>query len=237
MNKLSFGINKNYLKNFKNKKNLISNLLQIALISEQIGINSITINLSKNYKYIKKYINILKKIIQIYINFEIEIYDEILNTILKIKPKSCYLFSKKKNEITKEGGLNIINKFEEISIIVNLLNNNNIEAFLFIDPNLNQIDAAINTGTKYIKLNTNMYSLANNNLEKMFQFNKIKKSVIYAKKKGLIVNVGYGLNYENIKKLSKIKQINEFNISNSILNKGLFIGLKKAIKKILLLIN
>ncbi|WGS66310.1 pyridoxine 5'-phosphate synthase [Enterobacteriaceae bacterium ET-AT1-13] len=233
MNKLSFNINVN--ENLINKKNLFLDLLRIIFIVKKTNVNSITLYIKKNHIF-EIDINIFKKIIKNYINLKIEIFDEMLDIILKIKPKiCCFILKKKKNNYKKS--LNIIKNFNKISIAVNLLNYNKIQTSLFINPDLYQIDAAINTGVKYIELNTIMYSKSKNNLEKKFQLNKIKKSVIYAKKKGLIVNVGNNLNYDNIKKLSKINQINEFNIGNSIIKEGIYQGLNKAIKKMLLLIN
>ncbi|XZR52880.1 MAG: pyridoxine 5'-phosphate synthase [Enterobacteriaceae bacterium] len=238
MNKLSLNINNNYVKNFDKKKKFLMNLIKIIFISKQSGINNITINLKKNDKYInEKNINILKKIIQIYINIKTKISDEILDIILKIKPQYCFFILDEKTKISKIYKLKIIKKINEISIVVNLLNNNGIKVSLFIDPDLGQIDAVFNTAIKYIEINTKFYSSSKNNLEKKFQLNKIKKSIIYAKKRGLIVNLGNGLNYENIKNLIKIKQINKINIGNAIFNESMILGLKKSIKKMLLFIN
>ncbi|WMC20340.1 MAG: pyridoxine 5'-phosphate synthase [Enterobacteriaceae bacterium PSpyr] len=226
-------ININYIKFLNDIKDI--NIIKTALILKQEKINSIKITFKKNYKINKKKIIILKKIIKTNFNFNIKISDEILNFIIKIKPKYCCLIPE--NKIVIDNDLNIIKYINKISLLTNLLNNNGIKVSVFINPDLNQIDAAINAGCNSIELNTKIYSLSTNSLEKKYNFNKIKKAAYYANKKGLIVNVVCGINYDNIKKISKIKEINEININYSIINSSIIIGLKKAIKNILLLIN
>ncbi|WMC19747.1 MAG: pyridoxine 5'-phosphate synthase [Enterobacteriaceae bacterium PC38] len=221
------------LNNIKN--DVILNIIKTAIIIKQEKINNVTITFRKEYKINKINIIILKKIIQPNINFGIKISDEILNFIIKIKPKYCCIIPE--NKIIIKNGLNIIKKIDKISLLNNLLNSNGINVSVFINPDLNQIDAAINAGCNSIELNTKLYSLSKNNLEKKYNFNKIKNAAYYANKKGLKVNLGCGINYNNIKNLSKIKEINEINIGYSIINNSIMFGLSKAIKEMLLLIN
>ncbi|XZR53096.1 MAG: pyridoxine 5'-phosphate synthase [Enterobacteriaceae bacterium] len=239
MNKLFLGVDINYIEILKQiTKPLYLNLIKIALIAEQAGANSITIHIKKkNININQKDIIILKKNIKININLKMPISDENLDFALKIKPKCCCFISEIKNKIVSKKSLNVIKKINEISLAVNLLHNNEIKTSLFIKPDLDQIDAAINIGSDYIELNTGIYSASKKTIDKKFNFNKIKMAAYYAKKKGLLVNAGHGLNYYNIKTISKIKQINELNVGISIFSKSNILGLYKSIKKIILLIK
>ncbi|BFI91144.1 hypothetical protein SSAmo_1350 [Enterobacterales bacterium endosymbiont of Anomoneura mori] len=206
----------------KKKKNFFNDLIKLIFILKQSGIDSITINLLNYYEIINiEYIKFLKKIIKINIRIKINIDDKILDIILYLKPKYCCLILNK----------SIKKKINEISLAVNLIKNNNINVSLLIEPNLYQVDTAVNIGIKCVEINTNTYSVSKNIYEKKYNFNKLKKTSIYSKKKDLKIILGNGINYKNIKQIIKIKQINEIIIGYSIINKSFFIGLKKALKK------
>ena len=206
--------------------------VEIAKKAIKFGADSITIHLREDRRHIKD--KDLKKLIKskIPINLEIAANDEMLKIALKTKPKFVCLVPEKRKEITTEGGINISKNFKIIKKIVKKLNYKKIRTSLFINPNFKDIKLSIKTGCKCIELHTgkisNKIKLKKNYF---FEFKKIKRCANYAKKIGLEVHAGHGIDFKTASILSKIKDIKEFNIGHFIIGESILLGLKNVIKK------
>ena len=207
--------------------------LRAALVAEKSGADSVTIHLREDRRHIRDYdLKNIKKKLNIPINLEIAPTKQMFKIALKYKPKYVCIVPEKRQEITTEGGLNIIKKKKFIQNMIKIFNKRKIRVSLFIEPKISDINLSKELGANCIELHTGSYCKAFNNKKNIkSEFNKIKKSANYAKKNFLEVHAGHGLTYKSVRKVAKINSISEFNIGHSIISESIFIGLKKTIQK------
>jgi pyridoxine 5-phosphate synthase len=170
-----------------------------------------------------------------HLNLELAITSEMIEIACDLKPQDCCFVPEKREELTTEGGLDVIGQFDFIKDAYEQLANSKIRVSLFIDPDFNQIDAALETGVPVIELHTGAYADAPMEREEL-ELKKIIDSAKYASEKGLIVHAGHGLNYENVVPVAKINEIIELNIGHSIISYASIVGLKRAIQEMIKLI-
>lgn len=208
-----------------------------ALICEEAGANSIVAHLREDRRHIKERdLFILKKIIKTRLNLEMSTADTIVQIACLIKPDQATLVPEKRKELTTEGGLDVINNFHKIKGAAKLLQKNNITVSLFIDPEKKQIDAAKKMGIEMLEFHTGRYANAKNKKEQEKYFRQIVSVVNYALKKGIVVNAGHGLDYNNVTRIAKIRGIDELNIGYSIICRAVLVGLKQAVSEMKALI-
>lgn len=212
--------------------------VQAAFIAEQAGADSITIHLREDRRHIKdRDIYILKETIQTNLNFEMAITNEMIKIACLLKPNLCCLVPENRNEITTEGGLDVISQFKKLKDVIQKLQDSNILVSLFIDPDEKQIDASIDLGANYIEIHTGFYSNFKSILKRNIELSRISTSASYAKIHGLKVNAGHGLNYHNIIPIASLKEIYEINIGHSIISRAVINGLSDAVKEMKKLIK
>ena len=196
------------------------------------GADSITIHLREDRRHIKDIDlkNISKS--KIPLNLEMAANDQMLKIALKYKPNFICLVPENRKEITTEGGINILKNLSKIKKIIKTLNQNKIRTSLFINPNLNDIKLSKQVNSKCVELHTGKLSdLIKLKKNYSNEYIKIKKCAKYAKSIGLEVHAGHGMDYNTTSLLSKIKDIEEFNIGHFIIGESIFAGLNKIIKK------
>ena len=202
-----------------------------AKFAKKVGADSITIHLREDRRHIKdidaKKICSVKNLL---VNLEISIRDEIVKNALKIKPNFICLVPENRKEITTEGGLDLKRNEKKIKKIIKLFKKNNIRTSLFINPTQTDVLMSRNFGADCVELHTGKFA----NLVKLKkdikkEFYRIKKSSKFAKKIGLEVHAGHGLDFKSTKYLCKIKEIKEFNIGHFIIGESIFFGLKKVL--------
>ncbi|MDD5476950.1 MAG: pyridoxine 5'-phosphate synthase [Candidatus Omnitrophica bacterium] len=209
-----------------------------AFLCEEAGADSIVAHLREDRRHIQdEDIRLLRKKIRTKLNLEMSIAPQILKIACKIKPYQATLVPENRKELTTEGGLDVIGNLKKITSALKKLKNCGIRVSLFIDPDKDQVDAAKKSGAKIIELHTGGYADAKKIKRKRKLLNQIKNTVKYAKAKGLIVNAGHGLDYANVTNIAKIKGIEELNIGYSLICKGLYVGLFKAVKEMRRLIK
>lgn len=210
--------------------------VQGALIAEQAGADGITLHLREDRRHIQDAdVYRLAKLLTTRMNLEMAVTDEMLAIALDVKPAWVCLVPEKRQELTTEGGLDVIGNHEKIANVINSLQQNGTKVSLFIDPNLAQIDKSIELGANAIEIHTGAYAefwLENNQQKIHDELNRIKQSVSYAKAKNpqLLVNAGHGLTRENVVPIAKIDGIYELNIGHSIIADSVFMGLDNAVK-------
>ena len=204
-----------------------------AKFVNKLGADSITIHLREDRRHIRDLD--AKKICSIknlFVNLEISIKDEIVKNSLKIKPDYICIVPENRKEITTEGGLNIKKNNKKIKSIIGLFKKKRIRTSLFINPSLKDILFSKQLGADCIEIHTGRFAnlvKSKKNIEN--EFLRIKKCAELAHRIGLEVHAGHGLDYKSTKYLTKIKEIEEFNIGHFIIGESIFYGLKKVINK------
>ena len=212
--------------------------IKIAKLATSYGANSITIHLREDRRHIKELDlkNISKN--KIPLNLEMAANKQILKIALKYKPNYICLVPEKRKEITTEGGINILKNYQNIKKIIYKLNKKKIRTSLFINPNIKDIILSKKIGSKCIELHTGKLSnLVKSKKKYKNELIKIKKCSKFAKSIGLEVHAGHGIDYKTAKILSKINEIEEFNVGHFIIGESINEGIKKVIKKFKKIIN
>ena len=207
--------------------------VSIAKLAMECGAHSITIHLREDRRHIRDFdvIQICKNK-KIITNLEISLNDEILKIALKNKPDFICIVPEKRKEVTTEGGLNLSNNFNKIQKIIKKFKKKEIRTSLFIDPDLKDIKIAKELDADCIELHTGKISdLVKSKKNYTNEYKKIKKCCELAKKIGLQVHAGHGLDYKTTAILSKLKEIEEFNIGHYLIGESIVHGLKNTIKK------
>jgi pyridoxine 5-phosphate synthase len=161
-------------------------------------------------------------------NLEMAATDEMLKIATKILPEDCCLVPEKRQELTTEGGLDVISQIGRMKEVCSELSANNIKTSLFIDADNNQIEAAVECGAPIIEIHTGHYADASSDSEMHKELVKISNACSYAHSLGLQVNAGHGLTLENTKAIAEINTVIELNIGHSIISRALFVGLSAA---------
>jgi pyridoxine 5-phosphate synthase len=205
-------------------------------LAEKFGADGITIHLREDRRHIlDSDLVALKKKIKLPINLEIAATKEMFEIAIKMRPNAICIVSEKRQEITTEGGLDVI-KHKKIlqSLIKNLHKKIKVKVSLFVDPDKNQIACAKAVGADAVEIHTGKFCDAKN---KSVEFEKIKECAKLAKSLNLECHAGHGLNYETAKKIATISEISELNIGHFIISEAIFYGLEAVIKKMKLAIK
>jgi pyridoxine 5-phosphate synthase len=203
-----------------------------AKFAKQCGANSITIHLREDRRHIKdldaKKICSINKLL---VNLEISIRPEIVKNALKIKPDFICIVPENRKEITTEGGLNLSKNKKKIKKIIKLFKDKKIRTSLFINPSLKDIIISKDIGVDCVEIHTGKFSnLVKSKKNIKNELLRIRKSSKLAHKMGLEVHAGHGLDYHSTQILSKVSEIQEFNIGHFIVGESVFYGLNKIIK-------
>ena len=206
--------------------------LYAALQVVKMGADSVTIHLREDRRHINdldaKKICKSKKIL---VNLEISINDKIVNNALKIKPDFICLVPENRKEVTTEGGLNLVKYKKKLKNIIEKFKKNKIRTSLFINPSIKDIKLSKELNTDCVEIHTGRISnLVKSKRKYSKELNRIKKCSILANKLNIEVHAGHGLDYKTTKILTKIKEIEEFNIGHFIIGESIFIGLSNVIK-------
>ena len=228
------GVNIDHVATLRNARGEIHpNPINVAKQAIKYGADSITIHLREDRRHIKD--NDLKNLskTKIPLNLEIACNYNMMKIALLYKPKFVCLVPEKRNEITTEGGLNIIKNYKKIKFIVKKLNSKKIRTSLFINPKIKDIIYSKKINTRCIEIHTgNISNKIKTKKNYLKELKLIKKCAKYANTLGIEVHAGHGMDYKTTEVLSKIKEIKEFNIGHFIIGESISVGLKNVIKKI-----
>ncbi|MGE4348365.1 MAG: pyridoxine 5'-phosphate synthase [Candidatus Berkiella sp.] len=208
--------------------------VRAALMAEEAGAHQITVHLREDRRHIQERdVEILKEVLEIDLNLEIANTPEMIEFAQKIKPAYCCLVPEKREELTTEGGLDVIAHFDTIKKSIASLEANQIKVSLFIDANIKQIEAAFEAGARIIEIHTGHYADALTKEETEERLNDIKKASEFAERLGIRVHAGHGLHYRNTLEIAKIPQIKELNIGHAIVGEAILSGMHEAVSRIL----
>ena len=201
-----------------------------AAIAEQSGADGITIHLREDRRHIvDRDVFLLKETLETRMNLEMAVTDEMLSIAEKVKPAYVCLVPEKREELTTEGGLDVVANEAAISNACERLAQAGIQVSLFIDADTSQIDAAKRCGAPLIELHTGGYADAESEQEQAAELQRIQQAAAYAHNKGVQVNAGHGLHYHNVQPIAKIPEIIELNIGHAIIGRAVFSGLQQAV--------
>jgi len=203
-----------------------------ALICEQAGAEGITLHLREDRRHIQDGdVRRMRPALKTRMNLEIAVTNEMVEFAKEIRPQHVCFVPEKRQELTTEGGLDVVTNFEKVKAATQALLQVGCDVSLFIDADLAQIDAAIACGAPTIEIHTGAYADAHNEAEQQAELERIIKGTEYAAGKGLVVNAGHGLNIDNVTPIAAIPQIHELNIGHSLIADSLFIGLAQAVQQ------
>ena len=208
------------------------NVVRAALICEEAGADAITLHLREDRRHIQdRDVEILRDMLQTRMNLECAVTDEMIVNALRIKPHDLCLVPERREELTTEGGLDVIRYFDNIKSVCERCVEAGIRVSLFIDPDQKQIDAALRSGAPVVELHTGKYADADSVPQRQHELERIRTAAEHAHAHGLQVNAGHGLNYHNVQPIVAIPNIIELNIGHAIIAESVFIGLDAAVRK------
>ena len=223
------------------RKTIEPSIVTAAVICEQSGADGITVHLRQDRRHIQdRDIDLLREVVTSYLNVEMAATEEMLAIALRTKPDAVSLVPENPNEVTTEGGLDVIRNFENVKGVVEKLKAAGIFVSIFIDSDLEQIEAASGVGAQQVELCTAEYAdmtlssraaHGEGAQKAASEVSRIAQAAARAKELGLIVAAGHGLTYRNVGALAAIADISEFNIGHNIISRSVFVGLNQAVRE------
>ncbi len=212
--------------------------IMAARLCEQAGCDSIVAHLREDRRHIQdRDIVLLRKTVKTRFNLEMSLEAGIVKVALAVKPDQATLVPERRQELTTEGGLDVKRHLKRVKKVSQVLMDAGIDVSLFIAPVKKQIDATASIGVKAIELHTGSYAHAFADRLAIDEFTQIKAMTLYARKLGITVNAGHGLNYDNTFAIARVKGMAELNIGHAIMSRAVFVGLKQAVCEMIAIIR
>jgi pyridoxine 5-phosphate synthase len=225
------------------RKTIEPSIITAAVICEQAGAHGITVHIRQDRRHIQdRDIALLREVVTTYLNVEMATNDEMIDIALQTKPDAVSLVPENPNEITTEGGLNVVENLKNVRTAIHRLREVGIFTSIFIDPDEKQIEAAQAAGAQQIELCTAEYAEltlssraahGEGYQRAQAEIERIRRAASFARSHDLIVAAGHGLTYRNIAALAAISEISEFNIGHNIISRAVFIGLYRAVEEMI----
>ncbi|MBA3756973.1 MAG: pyridoxine 5'-phosphate synthase [Nitrosomonas sp.] len=206
--------------------------IEAALIAEAAGADAITLHLREDRRHIQdRDVEILRDRLTTRMNLESAVTNEMIAIALRITPPDICLVPERREELTTEGGLDVVKHFDQIKRVCQKLREAGIRVSLFINADPLQIDAAARAGAPVVEIHTGSYADAPTPEAQEKQFVEVQKAVALGIDLGLKVNAGHGLHYENVQPIAAIPEISELNIGHAIVARAIFVGFKQAVQE------
>ena len=210
----------------------------IALIAEQAGVDGIVVHLREDRRHInERDLRLLRELITTKLDLEMAAVDEIIKIACDVSPELVTLVPEKRQELTTEGGLNVIDNISRLKDVVQELHAADIEVSLFIEPSIEQIETSAEIKADFIEIHTGVFANSISEEEQFDELERIRQAAKLAKKLGLGVNAGHGLNYQNIKVFRELENIVLKSNGHSIIARAAFTGITEAVREMIRLIN
>jgi len=206
--------------------------VQAAIEAQQAGADAITLHLREDRRHIQERdVEQLKSILQTRMNLEMAVTDEMLAYALRVLPEECCLVPERRQELTTEGGLDVVTHQKKISAACARLADAGVRASLFVDADTRQIEAVAQSGAPVIEIHTGRYADTLNADARSEELARIELAVQQGLDLGLQVNAGHGLNYHNVQAIAAIPGIAELNIGHAIVARALFSGFQESVRE------
>ena len=229
---IDLGVNIDHVATLRNARGTVyPDPLQAALLAEQAGADVITLHLREDRRHIRDAdVEQIRPRLTTRMNLESAITEEMLDIACRIKPEDVCLVPERRNEVTTEGGLDVIRFFDDVRRACDRLANEGIRVSLFIDADAEQILASAEAGAPVIELHTGRYADAEGD-EQLHELERIREGVAAGVKHGLKVNAGHGLHYTNVQAIAAMPDIAELNIGHAIVAHAVFVGWENAVRE------
>jgi pyridoxine 5-phosphate synthase len=212
--------------------------VQAALLAEYAGADAITLHLREDRRHIQdRDLEILREVLSTRMNLEMAVTDEMLAIALKTRPHDACLVPERRQEITTEGGLDVVAHFERVRKACQILGDAGIRVSLFINADQAQIDAAQAAGAAAVELHTGHYAELETEAQQKVELERLRTAADYGTSLGLRVNAGHGLNYHNTRPVAALANLRELNIGHAIVAQALFVGWESAVREMKTLIT
>jgi pyridoxine 5-phosphate synthase len=207
-------------------------VVQAALRAEQAGADVITLHLREDRRHIQDAdVHTLRGLLQTRMNLEMAVTDEMVGIALEIRPQDVCLVPERREELTTEGGLDVVRYFDRVKPVCTRLAEAGIRVSLFIDPDDAQLDAARAAGAPVVELHTGAFADAETDAERAAELARIRSAVVHGRSLGLALNAGHGLHYHNVQQVAAIPGVEELNIGHAIVAHALFVGWDTAVRE------
>ena len=202
---------------------------EAAYIAERAGADSITVHLREDRRHIQDQdLDDINAVMRTHMNLEMAVTDEMIAIASRIRPSDVCLVPEKREELTTEGGLDVVSQVGRVRSACEQLAESDIRVSLFIDPDTEQIDAAVEAGAPVVELHTGAYAEEEGERQAA-ELQRIAEAAKYGHGKGLVINAGHGLHYQNVKPIAALPQVVELNIGHAIIARAVFDGLAGAV--------
>tara|TARA_R110002111_G_scaffold191869_1_gene258179 strand:- start:73055 stop:73771 length:717 start_codon:yes stop_codon:yes gene_type:complete len=209
-----------------------------AVLAELGGADGITLHLREDRRHIQDHdLYTMKKTVQVKLNLEMAAEPEMTGIALDVRPDQVSLVPEKREELTTEGGLDVVANFERVKNCVVQLQEAGIEVSLFIDPDLDQIAASKNSGVHAVELHTGRYADATSAEDQQREYEILLRASEFTIEQGLKLHMGHGLTYRNVSKIAAIPNVSELNIGHSIISRAVLVGMEQAVREMKALVT
>jgi pyridoxine 5-phosphate synthase len=228
---IDLGINIDHVATLRNARGTsYPDPLRAALMAEEAGADCITLHLREDRRHIKDAdVEKIRPLLLTRMNLEAAVTQEMIDFACRIKPQDVCLVPERREEVTTEGGLDVVRYFSQVQAAVKQLQGEGVRVSLFIDSDENQIQAARETGATVIEIHTGRYADAHDAIEQERELLRVRQGALEGIKRGLKVNAGHGLHYTNVQAIAAIPEISELNIGHAIVAQAVFDGWTKAV--------
>jgi pyridoxine 5-phosphate synthase len=202
-----------------------------ATLAELGGADGITLHLREDRRHIQdRDVRILIETVAVPTNLELATADEVLSIACDLRPTQATLVPERREEVTTEGGLDVVGQRERVAGAVKRLQDAGIVVSLFLDPDPQQIEAGIATGAEAIELHTGAYAHASAKGKALDELAQLNRSAELIRSAGVVLNAGHGLTYRNVRPVAAIAEMHELNIGHSIIARAIMVGLEQAVR-------
>lgn len=210
-----------------------------ALDSEKAGCDGIVCHLRKDRRHVRdRDLELLRKQVTTRLNQEMSVDPEIVDIACRVKADQATIVPENRQEITTEGGLDVVSNLKRVKEVVSRLSLLGIQVSLFIDPEREQVEASLDSGARVVEFHTGRYAeVFNAGGVYGEELDKLKRMTEFGIKRGLVVCAGHGLNYSNVRQVARIEGMHELNIGHSIISRAVFVGMREAVKEMKALIS
>jgi pyridoxine 5-phosphate synthase len=230
---IDLGINIDHVATLRNARGTVyPDPLQAALLAEEAGADAITLHLREDRRHIKDAdVELIRPKLLTRMNLESAVTTEMVDFACRIKPQDVCLVPERREEVTTEGGLDIVKYFDVVAAAIRQLQAEGIRVSLFIDADAEQIQAAAEAGAPVIELHTGRYADAHDAKQQQAELERVQRGVAEGIARGLKVNAGHGLHYTNVQAIAAIPDIAELNIGHAIVAHAVFVGWQNAVRE------
>lgn len=230
---LRLGVNLDHVATIRQaRRTRYPDMLQAVRLAESSGADSITLHLREDRRHIQDDdVYLIRPRLTRPLNLEMAAIDAMQAIALDVRPEACCLVPERREELTTEGGLNVVHQRERLYTFIQPLKDAGIEVSLFIEPDFRQLEAAVAVGAPVVELHTGAYADAGTAEERERKKNELFEAIRIGRDLGLTVNAGHGLDYDNVQAIAAHPALNELNIGHSIVARALFTGLPEAVSQ------